>query len=104
MSGRPVPGEHVSVLQEARPAQIRVDEESRRLARVSVSTLLYMIDYGLAREGRLARHEVNLGYLADDECDLLEAMRLSERLKRVAGNIQSTGRTNEHIRAELLRR
>jgi hypothetical protein len=94
----------VSVLQEARPAEIRVDEESRRLARVSVSTLLYMIDYGLAKERCLGRHEVNLGYLADDECDLLEAMRLSERLKRVAANIQRTGRRNERIRAELVRR
>ncbi|MFH1690174.1 MAG: hypothetical protein ABIE42_08045 [Candidatus Eisenbacteria bacterium] len=71
---------------------------------MSVSTLLYMIDYGLAKERDLGRHEINLGYLADDECDLLEALRLSERLRRVATNIRRTGRTNERIRAELVRR
>lgn len=94
----------MNVLQEARQVEIRVDEESRRLARVSVPTLLYMIDHGLARERDLGRHEVNLGYVAEDECDLLEAMRLSERLKRVAANIRATGRMNERIRAELVRR
>jgi hypothetical protein len=94
----------VSVLQEARPVEVWLDEEGRRLAHASVSTLLYMIDYGLAREHYLVSHEVNLGYFADDEFDLLEAMRLSERLKRVAANIRRTGRTNERIRAELVRR
>jgi hypothetical protein len=97
-------GGPVNTLQEARPVEVRLDEESRRLASVSVSTLLYMMDYGLARERDLARHRVYLGYVADDEHDLFEAMRLSARLNRVDGNIRRTGRANEGIRAELVRR
>jgi hypothetical protein len=99
-----VQGGLVNTLQEARPVEVRIDEESRRLASVSVSTLLYMIDYGLAKERDLGRHRVQLGYLAEDEHDLLEAMRLSARLRKVDGNIRRTGRTNEGIRAELVRR
>ena len=79
-----------------------MDEESRRLASVSVSTLLYMMDYGLARERDLRRHHVNLGYLAEDEHDLFEAMRLSARLKRVERNTARTARVNERLRAELV--
>jgi hypothetical protein len=94
----------VNPLQEARPVEIRLDEESRRLASVSVSTLLYMMDYGLAKERDLGRHQVHLGYLAEDEHDLLEAMRLSARLRRVDNNIRRTGRANEGVRAELVRR
>jgi hypothetical protein len=94
----------VNTLQEARPVEVRLDEESRRLASVSVSTLLYMMDHGLAKERDLSRHRVHLGYLADDEYDLLEAMRLSTRLSRVDGNIRRTGRVNGMIRAELVRR
>ena len=88
-------------LQEARPVEIRLDEERQRLVSVSASTLLYMMDYGLARERDLGRHRVNLGYFAEGEYDLLEAMRLSARLKRVEANIRRTGRSNERIRAEL---
>jgi len=92
----------VNVLQEARPLEVRLHEESRRLARVSVSTLLYMMDYGLARERDLRRHHVNLGYLAEDEHDLFEAMRLSARLKRVETNTVRTARVNERLQAELV--
>lgn len=88
-------------LQEARPVEVRLDEERARLAEVSTSTLEYMVDHGLAREARLRRHHVNLGYFAEDERDLLEAMRLSERLSKVERNILRTGRMNERIRAEL---
>jgi hypothetical protein len=94
----------VNTLQEARPVEVRLDEESQRLASVSVSTLHYMMDYGLAKERALGRHRVNLGYLAEDQHDLLEAMRLSERLKRVETNIRRTGRRNERIRAEIVGR
>jgi len=94
----------VNALHEVRPVEVRLDEESQRLASVSVSTLLYMIDHGLAAERDLGRHRINLDYLADDERDLLEAMRLSERLNKVDTNIRRTGRRNERIRAEIVGR
>ncbi|MCK4408864.1 MAG: hypothetical protein KAW67_02195 [Candidatus Eisenbacteria sp.] len=89
-------------LQETKPVEVRLDEESQRLAAVSVSTLLYMIDYGVARERDLGRHRVNLGYLAEEEHDLLEAIRLCARLSRVEANVARTARVNERIRAELV--
>ena len=89
-------------LQETRPVAVRLDEERQRLVSVSASTLLYMMDYGLARERDLGRHLINLGYLAEDEYDLLEAMRLSARLNNVGTNIARTARVNEKIRAELV--
>ena len=91
-------------LQEARPVEVRLHEESQRLVSVSVSTLQYMMDYGLARERQLRRHRVDLGYLAEDEYDLFEAMRLLVRLKRVETNTTRTARLNERIRAELVTR
>ena len=72
------------------------------MAAVSVPTLLYMIDYGLARERDLGRHRVNLGYLSEEEHDLFEVMRLSERLSRVKVNVARTARVNERIQAELV--
>ncbi len=89
-------------LLETRPLEVRLHEDSQRLASVSVSTLLYMMDYGLARERDLRRHYVNLGYLAEDEHDLFEAMRLSARLNRVETNTARTARVNERLRAELV--
>lgn len=94
----------MSALQEARPVEVRLEEESRRLSELSVSTLEYMMDHGVARERRLRRQRVDLGYFAEEEHDLLEAMRLSERLSRVERNISRTGRANERIRAELVGR
>jgi hypothetical protein len=94
----------VNVLLRARPVELRLDEETARLRALSVSTLEYMIDFGLAREARLRRHHVDLGYIAEDEHDLLEAMRLSERLRRVDRNVARTARDNEKVRAELLSR
>ena len=94
----------MNALHEVRPVEVRLDEESERLASVSVSTLAYMMDHGMAAERTLGRHRINLGYVADDERDLLEAMRLSERLKRVDTNIRRTGRRNERIRAEIVGR
>ena len=89
-------------LQEMRPVEIRLDEESQRLADVSVSTLLYMMDYGLSREHDLGRHRIDLGYLAREEYDLVEAIRLSARLNRVDANVVRIARMNEKLRAELV--
>ena len=89
-------------LAEVRPVEIRLDEERRRLAVVSVSTLLYMMDYGLARERNLGRHRIDLDYLAEEEYDLFEAIRLSARLRRVDTNVVRIARRNERLRAELI--
>jgi hypothetical protein len=80
------------------------DEEARKLTELSPSTLMYMIVHGQALERWLRHHRIELGYRAEEEYDLLEAMRLSARLSRVESNIVRTGRVNAGIRAELLRR
>lgn len=80
------------------------DEEARRLRELSLSTLHYMVFYGQALEQRLRHHRIELAYVAEEEYDLLEAMRLSARLSRVERNISRAGRANAGIRAELLRR
>jgi hypothetical protein len=85
-------------------AETHVEEESHRLCRLSVSTLCYMIDYGVALENRLTHHRLNLRYEAEETFDLLEAMRLSARLNQVESNISRRGRLNARIRAEILRR
>ena len=92
------------MLEPMRSIEVRKDEEESRLARLSVGTLRYMHQYGLASERRLVQHFGNLSFLADEERDLLEAMRLNERLNRVTRNIASTGRRNERLGAELLKR
>lgn len=84
--------------------EVRTDEESRRLGRLSTATLDYMHEYGIAREGWLRYHRGNLLFLADGEHDLFEAMRLSGRLSNVNRSISRTGRRNETIRAELVKR
>ncbi|MBN2564735.1 MAG: hypothetical protein JXB46_03405 [Candidatus Eisenbacteria bacterium] len=88
----------------AQAVETRRDEQHMHLAELSASTLRYMIEYGVALESRLRHHRVELGYQADDEFDLLEAMRLSSRLKRVETNISRAGRVNAGLRAELLSR
>ena len=82
----------------------RLDEEDQILARVSSSTLEYMYSYGLMHEARLTWHRGNLAFLACEEHDLFEAMRLSVRLTSVDRNISRTGRRNERMRSELVRR
>ncbi len=89
---------------ETQVVEVRVDEEDRILARVSEPTLRYMHDYGVALEGWLRHHHGNLEFLAEEERDLFEGMRLTRRLERVEGNITRTGRRNERIRAELMKR
>jgi len=94
----------LGIVFEAPQAEVRLDEEDARLARVSASTLVYMHEYGAALEERLRWHRGNLKFLSDEEHDLFEAMRLTTRLNRVRRNIVRTGRRNERVRAELLRR
>ena len=94
----------MSVLRGARHAEVRHEEETARLAALTTSTLEYMIDHGEALEARLRRHQVDLVYIAEDEHDLLEAIRLAERQKRVEMNVARTARRNERLRAELVGR
>jgi hypothetical protein len=89
---------------EARGAIVWVDEEDQRLRRVSTLTLRYMCEYGLALEERLRDHGGDLAFLAQEECDLLEAMRLDARLNTVRRNVQRTSRKNARMRAEIVRR
>jgi hypothetical protein len=84
--------------------EVRLDEEQQVIARVSEATLRYMYRYGLELEHRLRCHGRNLGYFAEDEGDLFEAMRLATRLNTVEKNIRRTGRRNERLRSELVRR
>lgn len=88
----------------APPVEIRRQDDEQQLSLLSAGTLAYMYDYGLATERRLRHHRSNLSFLADEEFDLLEAMRLSSRLNRVSVNIDRAGRRNERLRAELIRR
>jgi hypothetical protein len=88
----------------AEAVETRQDQESRRLRELSHSTLLYMIGYGVSLENWLMHHRMELGYVADETFDLLEAMRLSTRLKRVETNISRAGRSVAVVRAELVRR
>jgi hypothetical protein len=87
-----------------RAAECRIEEDRQALARVSVPTLVYMRDRSEELEARLRWHRTNLEWLASDEHDLYEAMRLSARLTNTRVNAARAGRHSERIRAELLRR
>ena len=63
-----------------------------------------MLDYGVYREAWLLWQEKLLKGFADDEADLYEAMRLSERLTRVDRNVARIRTENEGLRAELITR
>jgi hypothetical protein len=84
--------------------EVRADEDRELLARLSLSTLEFMRDDALAWESWLRHHRACLAFAAEEECDLLEAMHLSERLNRVGRNISRTGRTVERVHAEIVRR
>lgn len=84
--------------------EARLDEEDLVIARVSSATLAYMYRYGLAHEHRLRWHRGNLGHLAQEEHDLLEALRLAARLTRVEKNVRRADRRNERLRSEIVRR
>jgi len=85
-------------------AECRVEEDRQDLARLSVGTLAYMRDRSESLEARLRHHGVSLEWLASEEHDLYEAMRLSVRLTSVRANTARAGRRCDRIRAELLRR
>lgn len=85
-------------------AECRVEEDRQELARLSVGTLAYMRDRGEALEARLRYHGVSLEWLASEEHDLYEAMRLSARLTNVRANTARAERRCDRIRAEMLRR
>lgn len=87
-----------------RVAEYRVEEGHQELRAISVPTLVYMRDRSEALEARLRWHGANLEWLASDEHDLYEAMRLSARLKNVKVNTARAGQRSDRIRAELLRR
>jgi hypothetical protein len=89
---------------EARGAIVWTDEEDQRLRRVSTLALRYMYEYGLALEAHLKDHGGNLAFLAQEECDLLEAMRLYARLNTINRNVQRASRKNARMHAEIVRR
>jgi hypothetical protein len=89
---------------EARAAQVWTDEEDQRLRRVSTLTLQYMYGHGLSLEGRLKHHGGDLAFFAQEEHDLLEAMRLDARLKSVKRNTERASRRNVLMHAEIVRR
>lgn len=94
----------MSLISRIEATEISRREEEQELAAVSVATLRYMRDYGLACEERLVHHHSNLEFLADTEYDLLEAMLLNARLNSVTANVARTGRKNRRLEAELLKR
>lgn len=87
-----------------RSVEERVDQEEQNLSELSVETLRYMYEYGVAWEEWLRHHHGNLLFLAESEHDLLEAMSLSARLKNVERNIRTTGRRIERISSQMLAR
>jgi hypothetical protein len=84
--------------------EARLDEEDQAVSRVSTPTLMYMYRYGVALECRLRSHRGNLEHVAGEEYDLFEGMKLSSRLRNVGQNISRTGRRNDAMRSELVRR
>ncbi len=85
-------------------AEVRSSEAGKHLASLSSATLSYMYDHSLALERRLKHHEINLVYAADDEGDLYEAMRLSERLSRVEINLVRVEQRTNGLQAEIVAR
>ena len=88
----------------APPTEVRIAREDERIRRVSAATVEYMYDHGRALEERLGRHARLLDWLAEEEHDLFNGMRLSVRRERVAGNLGRAARRNERLGLELLRR
>ncbi len=84
--------------------EVWVDEEEEALAALSTATLEYMHGYWSGFGGWLKHHYGNLRFLAEEERDLFEAMRLSARLTRVESNMSRVGRRAERLRAVLTAR
>ncbi|MCD4690331.1 hypothetical protein K8S17_02620 [bacterium] len=94
----------MTILRRIPHAEVRVTQQQRRHAQISTSTLHYMLDYGISLERRLRWQQSLLRGFAEDECDLYEAMHLSERLVRVETNVRRRGGDNELLKEELLSR
>jgi hypothetical protein len=94
----------VSVVPAHPISEVRIAEEDERLRSVSESTLWYIHDDGLWHAAALRDQRGHLGFLADEEHDLWNGMRLSSRLASVERNIDSAERRNDRVRAEILRR
>lgn len=92
------------VLPERPPAEIRRTARDERLSRLSIGTLHYMHDYGVAFEEYLRWHKGNLSAASAFEWDLFEAIELCRRLNKVKENTRRFERRNELIRTELFRR
>ncbi len=84
--------------------EVRISEEDERLRSVSESTLRFMHDATLSLEARLRGQSRRLAWLADEEFDLVNAMRLSMRLASVERNVMNAERRVENIRTEMVRR
>lgn len=94
----------MSILRRPQQAEVRLTEHQRRYAAISTATLQYMLEYGISREASLRWQRGLLRFYAADEADLYEAMRLSERLSRVEGNVDRVRGENERLQAELISR
>lgn len=94
----------MTILTRTPHAEVRPVRQQRRYARLSTATLQYMLDYGISREAWLHWQRGLLGFYAEEEGDLYEAMRLSERLNRVDRNVDRVAEENEHLRTELVAR
>jgi len=94
----------VEILKRPPHAEVRPAQEQCRYERVSTATLRYMLEYGISHESRLRwQHGYLLGE-AEEEADLYEALRLSERLNKVDRNVGRVLSENERLRTELLSR
>jgi hypothetical protein len=97
-------GAVVDILMRTPQAEIRLSHEEQRYSAISTATLQYMLEYGISREAWLHWQHGLLAGFAEDEADLYEAMRLSERLTRVTRNVVRVSAENERIRSALLSR
>ena len=94
----------MNILRRTPLAEVRLAQQQRRHARISTATLQYMLEYGISHESWLRwQHGYLLGE-AEEEADLYEALRLSERLNRVERNVGRVSSDNERLRSELLAR
>lgn len=94
----------MTILTRTPHAEVRPVRQQRRYARLSTATLQYMLDHGISREAWLHWQRGLLAFYAEEEADLYEAMRLSERLNRVDLNVGRVSEENEHLRTELVAR
>ncbi len=94
----------MSILKRTPHAEVRLSQEQRRHAQISTATLQYMLEYGISHETWLRWQRGFLLGIAEEEADLYEAMRLSERLNKVDRNVRRTSSENERLRSELVAR